>query len=804
MNSLSKPRFRGCITVGASVCAMLTSTSVFAQVAMADKLGSSTGASAAVSTDTAAPGAAAIDATSGLADIVVTATKRDTNLQNTPIAIAVMNAKDLEDRHVLSLADLGDGAIPSLHIVPLFARNSALTMDIRGIGSQSDANQPARDQGVGVYIDGIYLGRAQGLGAALFDVQQIEVDKGPQGTLFGRNTEGGAISIVTKKPSGKFDMNTTLGASNYGGYEASTHIDLPTYHNFSVKLDGLVQYRNGTVRNPDASQLNFNAYDRRGVAARVLWQPSSNFSADYGFDISYDATTPSYVQLLAPSGLPGLYSNSSPLLAVQSNRATVDDFGVPLQWSVTKTNGHRLTLDWKAGSNLEVKSLSSYRELYQSQYDDAEVSLATYTGPNTLFGRYSLAHQWQKQFSQELQIIGSTNSIKYVGGAFFYEEKVNDNAQTPDSLEWGANNASYTELEPPVSIYSVPGQTFAPGTYPLDRASAVTSASVGVFGQGVWTPDFAGGIAHLTLGGRYTRDKKDGYLALVNGQLPSYINAAGQTITGILRLDKAWDHFDPLINLSLDVARDIHLYGKWSTGYKAGGANSRSLTYSAFNPESVSAFEVGAKTEFLDHHVRLNFDAFDETYKNPQIDWTVTALVGNRGTTETTNGQGNGRSKGVEADLSINPLSGLTLTASYTYIDMHLPVAPNPFVTGSPLTVIYPTFTPPNAASGAIDYVIPLRGDMEWRGHLDANYSDGYKSTPNDPTLTDSSFIVNGRLSLANIGLGDSGARMTLSVWARNLLNEANTTYKTVSPPVLTYGIFNQPRTFGGDINIKF
>ena len=140
----------------------------------------------------------AVDPTpTGLADIVVTATKRETNLQDTPISISVMGSESLENRHVQSLMDLADGAVPSLRVATFEARQSALTIGIRGI-VPNDANHPAREQGVGVYVDGVYLARQHGLASALLDIERVEVLKGPQGTLFGRNTEGGALSLVTK------------------------------------------------------------------------------------------------------------------------------------------------------------------------------------------------------------------------------------------------------------------------------------------------------------------------------------------------------------------------------------------------------------------------------------------------------------------------------------------------------------------------------------------------------------------------------------------------------------------------------
>ena len=193
--------------IAIAVCALNLAGAANAAEGSASIVGASTSAmDAAVAAAGAADDAAAAQAPSSdpqIEEVVVTATKRETNLQDTPIAISVLNTKSLDDRHVQSLYDLADGAVPSLRVATFEARQSALTIGIRGI-VPLDANQPAREQGVGIYIDGIYLGRQHGLNAALFDVERIEVLKGPQGTLFGRNTEGGALSIVTKAPTGKF------------------------------------------------------------------------------------------------------------------------------------------------------------------------------------------------------------------------------------------------------------------------------------------------------------------------------------------------------------------------------------------------------------------------------------------------------------------------------------------------------------------------------------------------------------------------------------------------------------------------
>ena len=717
----------------------------------------------------------------GLGDIVVTAQKRETNLQKTPIAISVLSEKNLVDRHVLSLVDLGDGSVPGLRVAPFFARRSALTIGIRGVGTLSDVNQPAREQGVGVYIDGVYLGRAQGLGAALFDVQRIEVLKGPQGTLFGRNTEGGAISIVTKRPTGELGMEATAGVSNYGGSEGIAHINLPRLGDISFKLDGLFERRGGTVDNPLAGQSNLNSYRRWGTHGAALWEPSPTFSALLQADYSRDQSSPFYVQLLAKGSLP-----LAPIIKLQPDRAKADNVGVPLQPSVGKTWGTSLHLDWELATGLKARSITSYRKLFQSQFDNGSSVLSVFA-PNANFSRYSLAEFRQHQVSQELQLLGDLPQLTFVAGGFYYHEYVRDNAFAPNTLKFNATGTDYTVLPSPVSATPFP-----------DRASIAKTDSAAIFGQATYTPTFLNDRAHLTLGGRYTHDKKQGSLFQVNGVTPT-VNG----ITAPLPLAVSFNRFDPLINLSVDLAPAVHVYGKYSSGYKSGGANSRSLTYRPFGPESVAVFEIGAKTEFLDNRVRLNVAAYTGRYKNVQIDFNAIIPGSNRGTLETTNTDGAGRIKGIEADLTIAPARGLTLTGSYAYNKVRLPEAPNPFVTGNPLVVVYPLYAPLNSASGAIDYTLPV-GGMALAAHIDANYADSQYTSSADRTKSETSFIVNGRLSLADISLGAGETMLGVSVWSRNLLNEQHLFLRNFSAALGTYGIFNEPRTYGVEATLRF
>ncbi|MEY4160748.1 MAG: hypothetical protein RLZZ136_1369 [Pseudomonadota bacterium] len=808
-------------------------TSQIAMGAMAVALSMLASQTAFARADDGAAGAAAAaeaDSDGGLREIVVTAEKRSENLQKTAIAISVLGTEDLVNRHVQSLVDLGDGAIPSLRVAPFFSRPGALIINVRGVGVLSDSNQPARDQGVGVYVDGVYLGRPQALGAALFEVANIEVLKGPQGTLFGRNTEGGAVSITTVRPRGEFRFDATVGMGNFGSYNGVVHLDLPSFNDISLKVDGIITQRGGVVKNPMPGQSDFNGFDRRGFHAEAMWKPSPTFTLDASFDSGYDATTTLYQQLVgAPFAVAA--STNDPAIAayvlaaaapVQPNRVDVAAIGALEQPSVGKTSGGRLNLEWQASPNLLLKSISAYRELTQSQYDNAGAAASFVTRPAATFTgaglqRYSLAFFRQNQLSQELQAIGEFDRVKFALGALYYQERVQDSAQAPFV-------AAFTDAAG--STFTVNPSAIA--TAVIQRASYVKTTSIGAYGQGTYTPAIAGDIAHLTLGARWTRDRKQGSLFTINGALPVGING---NPAAAIALDYTASRIDPLVNLAIDAAQDVNLYGKWSSGYKSGGANSRSLSYASFNPETVSMFEIGAKTEFLDHKARFNIAAYVGSYKNIQLDFSGqyedfingVRVVTTRTTTDTVNAPGTGRLKGVEAELTLVPMRGLTLTGSFAYNSVKIPDTVNPFkqtINGVAVNVttsqhIYQVYTPEYSASGAIDYAVPV-GAMSLLTHIDANYDGGYYANYTD-TLIDSqtravrvaqpkgdkALVVNGRIALGNIAVGQAGAKATVALWSRNLLNEQHLFYKSASPTGGVNGFFNDPRTFGVELNIK-
>ena len=821
----------------------------------------------------------------GLGEIIVTAQRRETNLQQTPISISVLSTEALQDRHVQSLFNLADGTVPSLRVATFEARQSALTIGIRGIVPY-DQNQTARDGGVSVYIDGVALGKTQGLNAALFDIERIEVLKGPQGTLFGRNTEGGALSMVTKAPTGEFGARMTAGVGNYGSRNADIHLDLPAFFNIALKFDGVYQHQDATVKDPLAGSVGWNYYDRKGGRAAARWTPFDGLTADFSYDYAKDDNTPQFSQLInynpnnytvgsyTPAGgalgttlyLPGTATACggtitvaqaaagrlpcvaplAPAVGVHPGRQKVADVGVPQQPSVDITHGFTSNLKYKVAPGLELRSITAWRGVSTDQWDNSGGPERSTYAPNANFSRYSLSFLKQHQFSQEFQAVGTFDQFDFVLGAYYFTEHATEYAATPLSNQWNAAGTAYT-IRSPIIDSSVTGnissansgyQPYAPScnntlaaTVPqftnscqyITRASKAWDHNYSAFGNLTFSPEGTG--LHFTAGGRFTKDKRHGALYVVNNAVQGFT------------FENSISRFDPMFNISYDATRDVHFYAKYSTGFRAGGANDRSQSFNAFGPESVKSYEVGAKMDFFDHHARLNLAGYIMDRSNTQFDFdlfdtaaTITLPNGtavpnptNGAHIEQTQNAGNTKIRGIEADLTVKPTAGLTLSASYAYTYWKAPSAVNPFTGGLPQQ-LYIVYTPKNAASGAIDYVMPLTiaGGANLRLHLDANYASSQYSFQLESTKTDPSFVMNGRIALADIKMNDS-AQVTLSLWARNLLDNtyiyrrsnANSSpvynYNGVNLVSTNYGgilgdyaNFNPPRTFGAEASVKF
>lgn len=360
---------------------------------------------------------------------------------------------------------------------------------------------------------------------------------------------------------------------------------------------------------------------------------------------------------------------------------------------------------------------------------------------------------------------------------------MSDDAATPSTNQWNADGTGYIINDPTPTLR---------GHRSLDRASTAWSKSYAVYGQATYTPSFFD-LAHLTVGGRYTHDDKNGELTIVNNSPTDYT------------FDEKNNRFDPMVTLAYDATPDINLYAKFATGYRAGGASSRSLTYRSFGPEKVKSYEIGAKTELFDNMLRLNVAGYIMDRTGSQIDFSLVTPQPNgstRNTLETINAPGTTKIRGIEAEATLSPMQGLSLNASYAYTYTKIPPTINPF--NGQLQNVYIVFTPRHAAAGSVDYSIPV-GDFTGRLHLDANYASATQTFDQFAMKADSSFIVNGRLSLADIEMAN-GANLSISMWTRNLFNETHIYRRDPSneKTLGDYANFNEPRTYGVEASLKF
>lgn len=711
----------------------------------------------------------------GLSEIIVTAQKREESLQSTPISIAVLGGEDLDKRGISALSDLSAGAIPSIRVVPLAGRSSSMAVTMRGINA-GDASQISRDPTVGIYVDGVYLGRVQGLGAELFDLERMEILRGPQGTLFGRNAVGGAISMVSKRPTGKFGLDVAAGISNLGGRNVRAYLNLPEFAGFSVKVDGVWNKRDGWVKNSLAGASDWYGVNRRGGRVSVLWQPAPDLEFYYSFDKSRDASVTGYMQI--GGLLPGAAA-LPPVFSVEDRRVREGRAGVPLEPGIGKASGHSLQAKWDIDDHLTLRSITAYRKLSQSTYDNQGILLLSYA-PNGTFSRLSYADVHQDQFSQEVQFLGSFDHLKFILGGFYFKEDADDLAHGPFSARFNNSGTGYTLL--PVVLGGA--------AYP-DRAADVFARSKAVFGQVTYTPPILDERLHLTAGLRWTHDRRYGALTRARGaviNVPFHFSSK---------------RIDPAFTMAFDWTNSINTYVKWGRAYRAGGANSRSVTYRPFGEEEVSTWEIGAKTELFDRRVRLNVAAYHTRYSDRQVDFVNPANPSNY---ETLNASKTTTIKGFDIDLTARIMPGLTLTGGYAFTDWQAAVDVNPFSGAIQKGAV--NYAPKHSASLALDHEFEPFSGATLATHFDAVYSSSFYTGGGNSPKTGSYAMLNGRVTLGDLDIGGGSAKLALSLWGKNL---TNTEYRSFQVAVAGPGLaninnvlFNEPRTYGLEARITF
>lgn len=708
-------------------------------------------------------------------EIIVTAQKRSESLQKVPVAMTALSSEALANQGVTNLDGLASAA-PSLKVVAYPNSSDTLTLTMRGQGA-GDVGQITRDGGVGLYVDGFYIGRPQGALLDLGEPERIEVLRGPQGTLYGRNTTGGAINIITKKPTGEWGGSGTLGFGSRNLVRALGSVDLPAFGDFAVKGSIVYVNQDGWAKNP-GEQLNFGEFNQLAGRISTQWTPTDDITVGYAFDIGRVRTTPLY------------YINPALEGAIPGYVADRDRTYAPLDinYSVAKFVDHQLTLEARLSDSFTLRSLTAYRGFRASQDVNYGLAQSTPVFPLTV----DQDHLYRtRQYSQEVQLIGDIGDrIDFTGGLYWYREK--------------GRHTSATDLG-----------YVAFGTHDLSSWTVrALSKSYAAYAQSTWTPDVLGDRLKITLGGRYTRDTR-------RAERDSESN--GTIIDANVGNSQKFSNFSPMANIAMEWSRDVMTYAKFSKGYKAGGSGEASPDFrQTFGPEKVTAWEAGIKTQFFDRMLTLNAAAFYNKFDDIQIDFVAdpvnTAIVA-------TANAGKASIKGVELDAAFRPSADFSLHGSFSYLkpDMkRVEVLPGsifdgPHTPGDNIAGFFTLpFVPKFAYSFGGDWTFLRAGDEAFSVHANYAYQSAvYTSSGAGPLVPRREFYRNDPVRNLNARISwsrpiPSGTEMRLSLFADNLLNDrrsdfvigvggtALTGYSSSTAP------YNEPRTIGGELKLTF
>ena len=597
-----------------------------------------------------------------LEEVIVTAQKREQSLQDVPVAVTAFTGEMLERSGVKDIFDLQVNA-PSL-IVGQTQTSTTTTFSIRGVftSSQNFGLEPS----VGLYVDGVYRARQSSMINNLVDIAAVEVLRGPQGTLFGRNTPAGAIQINSVQPD--FDNSGFLEATagDYGLLSATGARSFTVVEDvLAVRATGFIMERDGFVDAITADGLQkdaLNDRDRWGVRFQALYTPTDDITVRFLTDASEvdeiccaaGSWKNNFVpQNVAPGVTPAAATGTDTLIAgIGGTVLDQDDFydyvvsTARLPVSQTEDQGLSLQVDWDSDLFL-LTSITSYR-MFDS-YDDADIAF------NDLDGAYRINDASQEQFTQEFRISDSFDDFNYVAGLYYYTQDLENARET----NVGADLSAMLGLTP---------NAFIDGSGSSDL-NTQEHTSYAVFGQVDYNITDA---LVLTAGLRWTYEEKELVNIFTDDAPPVFSplldNWGFYAFAPLSPQDDVNEDFDDdqvtgTLKLSWFMNNDIMFYGSYGTGYKSGGTNSDRIPSTVavlFEPENSESFEIGMKSEFPDQALRLNVALHmtdTDDLQTVSFQGGGFALI-NAGTAETYGG---------EIDLSWLPTDSTTLTLAYAY-----------------------------------------------------------------------------------------------------------------------------------------
>lgn len=733
-------------------------------------------------------------------DIVVTAQRREQNLQDVPIAVSAVDSRYLEARDITSLDELGAIA-PNLKIERAPGSKTISQLAIRGSVTINPAItfEPA----VGLYLNGVYIAKAQGSLFDVADLERVEVLRGPQGTLYGRNTLAGAVSLVTKKPSGEFEGSLQATYGNYNYRLLRGNVDLPQVGPFSVKVSGQVKKRDGLIKMvpnpyPQAVLARPNTVDRAdninswGVAAEVLGELTDRLTVDYFFDHSETRQTPQNSQLVHVNrnGDPrDIFDPASPGYAFggafyplnlydRTERQSTTSNDAPI-FERSKVTGHAFTAEYKMDA-VTLKSITAWRTM---SFDD---SLDLDGSPLPIANTQRLSDY--QSFSQELQLIGDIGPVSFVLGGYYFK----DDAYT--------NNP----------------QTFFGESQVYDSRYGSETRAYAAFGQVDW--EIAPRLT-LTGGLRYSEESKNIerlFRIIASPTVPAV--ALPLTVLNVKKGDvpdakfKAWT---PTAIASYKPSDDITVYAKYARGFKSGGFNGETSSLqellNPYDAETVDSYELGFKSRLLDRSLTLNAALFWNEAKNMQL----SVFNGKNAAESFILNAAAARLRGFELEMVARPSASLQVSTSFSYLDAKygrfldggVDVASNRAFPHAPKfnASVSADWSPYEGNAGKLNLI----GDLNF---VSKYFTFPYQlqgTAPSDQTAYGSQspgrVVVNLRAALTRVPLG--GVNGEISVWGRNVLNDVSASnFIDFGPGFggLRVAYFNEPATYGVTVGVRF
>ncbi|NEX93579.1 TonB-dependent receptor [Caulobacter sp. 17J65-9] len=573
-------------------------------------------------------------------EIVVTARRTEENQQRVPASVSAFSEKTLERIGATDTTGI-QGAVPNLNIVQGRGSNDATNIFIRGVG-QPDALQTF-DPAVGVYVDDVYYSRIRGTQLDLLDLQRVEVLRGPQGTLYGKNTIGGALKLVTRKPGQDFRAQGSATYGTFNQMEAKGSVSGPLTDTFAVGVSGLVSVRDGYVEDA-VTGAEYNDKNTKAIRAQASWNPSDAVSVDFSADYNTQDTgitvgrqesalfrTDFFLgaTVLVPAPAPGsefnFKSRTTPGLP---NSSKLDHWGASVVASIDLSD------------KLTLKSITSYRELSYDDYIDIDAS------------QYELGDVFvgvrQAQQSQEFQFAYTGDKWTSVTGVYFLKEDMTSHQEAygDDLFTWFGTPLGFTR--------------YIDDSLVTESSAAYTNLSY------QWTDKLrvSGGL-------RYTYETKD-YDRTTTADWSVILADSTFAFTQ----SDSWSNLSPSLSVDYQLTDDAMLYGRVSKGFKSGGINGRANNpgeQAPYDPETVTSWEAGAKTQWANNKIRANVAVFLNEYKDFQA--RVTDFVENPTpslpplASLTVINAGELRTAGAELELYANPTPQLLLDAQIGYLD---------------------------------------------------------------------------------------------------------------------------------------